>query len=698
MPLRRSSCPEVVQQLWDGISCVRQQKQIPSLNRIASYMKRKHAVEADVVTSEMKLALNDDLLVLIKKVGSKGSKQGVEQESYRLPDPKIIEKFDSHDWYCFECHCSGDVNLCSSCFRVYHKNCLNNEDESPEKNFVCKVCKMLKSKNTLKIKKDELNVLLGYAAARLKDKANDLNTIPKPEEEPWRHSLLLYHSIDFNGIESKIENNDYKRVEEFQADIQNIVHNVVIFYGVHSNMADMARQMLRDCLCDLGELRQCKDCYKISNEKREKFWFCQPCNPLHELVYAKEKWFPYWPAKVINNSNGVYDVRFFGGTHDRYPESEEFLIRDFDKLPYSDDEETLGFDEDYPSDELKTDSDDNVDNDNDSKSDSDNENPLDRLPVRPVIGHNLDSGWNKKYVGVNKHLGNITATCLPLSTLIDRAKIDKEYIKPISTNIQSLVTKRTINWNKACEELRRHQQLLENDGKPSLESSEENESEGGSSSTGSTSGSDEGSEEEASGGESDVSREESSIISSSKPHKRKKVPNNSEDYNVVSSSSQEATNTARVNCSTQTPKRVQTDKESNSPVENMPVNKLLSDFRQKIDTDQKDVKDKAVKDLSARFELEKEEAVRLAVQEMQSKLDQIKSETEEKFRETNRQEIDKLNSKQKETISETKKKQWCYNCEAEAIYHCCWNTSYCSINCQQMHWQNEHKRYCRRKR
>ncbi|KAG1709141.1 Sister chromatid cohesion protein DCC1 [Nymphon striatum] len=68
----------------------------------------------------------------------------------------------------------------------------------------------------------------------------------------------------------------------------------------------------------------------------------------------------------------------------------------------SDDKETLGFDEDYSSDELETDSDDDVDNDNDSESDSDNENPADCLPVRPIIVHNLDSGWNKKYVGVNK--------------------------------------------------------------------------------------------------------------------------------------------------------------------------------------------------------------------------------------------------------------------------------------------------------
>ncbi len=40
----------------------------------------------------------------------------------------------------------------------------------------------------------------------------------------------------------------------------------------------------------------------------------------------------------------------------------------------------------------------------------------------------------------------------------------------------------------------------------------------------------------------------------------------------------------------------------------------------------------------------------------------------------------------------------CYNCEEEAMYHCCWNTSYCSIKCQQEHWHKEHKRMCRRKR
>merc|ERR1712200_392594 len=37
-------------------------------------------------------------------------------------------------------------------------------------------------------------------------------------------------------------------------------------------------------------------------------------------------------------------------------------------------------------------------------------------------------------------------------------------------------------------------------------------------------------------------------------------------------------------------------------------------------------------------------------------------------------------------ILETKKKQWCAHCGKEAIFYCCWNTSYCDYPCQQAHW------------
>ncbi|XP_077869213.1 MYND-type zinc finger-containing chromatin reader ZMYND8-like [Saccoglossus kowalevskii] len=44
-------------------------------------------------------------------------------------------------------------------------------------------------------------------------------------------------------------------------------------------------------------------------------------------------------------------------------------------------------------------------------------------------------------------------------------------------------------------------------------------------------------------------------------------------------------------------------------------------------------------------------------------------------------------------IKETKKKQWCAYCGKEAIFYCCWNTSYCDYPCQQTHWK-EHMNVC----
>lgn len=76
-----------------------------------------------------------------------------------------------------------------------------------------------------------------------------------------------------------------------------------IYILVHSSLADYSRLMLRDCSKDLEEILRCRYCYKYSIQKNSKFWFCKPCKPPHELVYAKQDDFPYWPAKVNLLSN-----------------------------------------------------------------------------------------------------------------------------------------------------------------------------------------------------------------------------------------------------------------------------------------------------------------------------------------------------------------------------------------------------------
>ncbi|XP_055607214.1 MYND-type zinc finger-containing chromatin reader Zmynd8 isoform X2 [Uranotaenia lowii] len=44
-------------------------------------------------------------------------------------------------------------------------------------------------------------------------------------------------------------------------------------------------------------------------------------------------------------------------------------------------------------------------------------------------------------------------------------------------------------------------------------------------------------------------------------------------------------------------------------------------------------------------------------------------------------EIERIRS-----VEQAKKKQWCTNCGKEAMFYCCWNTSYCDYPCQQKHW------------
>ena len=69
----------------------------------------------------------------------------------------------------------------------------------------------------------------------------------------------------------------------------------------------------------------------------------------------------------------------------------------------------------------------------------------------------------------------------------------------------------------------------------------------------------------------------------------------------------------------------------------------------------------------------------LILMEMRASLEQDKQRAIADCRK--QAEIEKQKS-----IAETKKKQWCANCGKEAIFYCCWNTSYCDYPCQQSHW------------
>ncbi|XP_048223435.1 zinc finger MYND domain-containing protein 11 isoform X5 [Perognathus longimembris pacificus] len=542
---RRQADTKAIQHLWGAIEIIRNQKQIANIDRITKYMSRVHGMHPKETTRQLSLAVKDGLIVETLTVGCKGSKAGIEQEGYWLPGDEIS----------------------------------------------------IKKKNT---NKQEMGTYLRFIVSRMKERAIDLNKKGKDNKHPM-YRRLVHSAVDIPTIQEKVNEGKYRSYEEFKADAQLLLHNTVIFYGADSEQADIARMLYKDTCHELDELQLCKNCFYLSNARPDN-WFCYPCIPNHELVWAKMKGFGFWPAKVMQKEDNQVDVRFFGHHH-------------------------------------------------------------------------------------------------------QRAWIPSENIQAITVNVHRLHVKRSMGWKKACDELELHQRFL----REGRFWKSKNEDRG---------------EEEAESSISSTSNEQLKVTQ--EPRAKKGRRNQSvepkkeepEPETEAVSSSQEIPSVPqpieKVSVSTQTKKlsaasprmlhrgtQTAGDGVCQSACHDK-YTKIFNDFKDRMKSDHKRETERVVREalekLRSEMEEEKRQAVSKAVANMQGEMDRKCKQVKEKCKEEFVEEIKKLATQHKQLISQTKKKQWCYNCEEEAMYHCCWNTSYCSIKCQQEHWHAEHKRTCRRKR
>ncbi|XP_014955201.2 zinc finger MYND domain-containing protein 11 isoform X6 [Ovis aries] len=541
---RRQADTKAIQHLWAAIEIIRNQKQIANIDRITKYMSRVHGMHPKETTRQLSLAVKDGLIVETLTVGCKGSKAGIEQEGYWLPGDEIS----------------------------------------------------VKKKNT---NKQEMSTYLRFIVSRMKERAIDLNKKGKDNKHPM-YRRLVHSAVDVPAIQEKVNEGKYRSYEEFKADAQLLLHNTVIFYG-DSEQADIARMLYKDTCHELDELQLCKNCFYLSNARPDN-WFCYPCIPNHELVWAKMKGFGFWPAKVMQKEDNQVDVRFFGHHH-------------------------------------------------------------------------------------------------------QRAWIPSENIQDITVNVHRLHVKRSMGWKKACDELELHQRFL----REGRFWKSKNEDRG---------------EEEAESSISSTSNEQLKVTQEPRAKKGRRnqsvEPKKEEpepETEAVSSSQEIPTMPQpieKVSVSTQTKKlsassprmlHRSTQTTSDGVCQSMchdKYTKIFNDFKDRMKSDHKRETERVVREalekLRSEMEEEKRQAVNKAVANMQGEMDRKCKQVKEKCKEEFVEEIKKLATQHKQLISQTKKKQWCYNCEEEAMYHCCWNTSYCSIKCQQEHWHAEHKRTCRRKR
>ncbi|XP_076388066.1 zinc finger MYND domain-containing protein 11 isoform X2 [Megachile rotundata] len=615
MSIRRRTDPFMTQRIWDAIKITVHQRSLPSNDRMVRHLSRVYGITEQEAQEELNKAV-DDGLVYLKKVPTKS---GIEQESYRLPGETVDN--DDHDWYCCKCQKAGVVECCQQCHRVYHPEC------HVPSNIKLKICHFCESiNNDTYPDKMDLNHILSFTCGHLKAKLppeitnrtivfnHDPIIMPNNKysgptwvsegEDAWRPNILIKHHMDLAIMDSNIKKNGYNNLAEFQADAHNILHNIIIYHGAHSIIGEMGLTMYQDCCYDLQEIRRCADCYRISNEKSEKMWFCIPCNPPHQLVYAKQKGYPYWPAKVMQVNGNIYDVRFFGGHH-------------------------------------------------------------------------------------------------------MRANIEKVFIRPITSSLQSLQIKRSTAWNRAFEELKLHQNLLQKMGKniKDLDISDDNE----------------GPKPTKIRNVESVSKNSTNSFNPAKQlfkDLRVKVERLSSDsHNDIIATQETVDNNDRSTIKAKSEERqvpclpVAEDEPARGISSTCPQGlKKEGSQEDMVTSSSQEPRTKCVlvqteqiqtEPIPAKIKRERrtsEQPTTTAVEKLRRELELEKCKELEKLQAEHAKELRQLTDRHQQMISEIKKKQWCYNCEAEAIYHCCWNTAYCSTDCQQVHWQREHKRVCRRKR
>ncbi|XP_071531860.1 uncharacterized protein Zmynd8 isoform X3 [Panulirus ornatus] len=98
-------------------------------------------------------------------------------------------------------------------------------------------------------------------------------------------------------------------------------------------------------------------------------------------------------------------------------------------------------------------------------------------------------------------------------------------------------------------------------------------------------------------------------------------------------------------------------------------------------------------EMRANLEAEKQRAVDEVKRQMEQQMLEARRQMERQMVERLAEVRRQMEAEKQRAVEETKKKQWCANCGKEALFFCCWNTSYCDYPCQQSHWP-QHMSVC----
>ncbi|XP_067934459.1 MYND-type zinc finger-containing chromatin reader ZMYND8-like isoform X2 [Watersipora subatra] len=240
---------------------------------------------------------------------------------------------EESDQYCWRCRKDGSVIPCQLCPRVFHLKCLD-LTANPVDDWICMECeKVMRSEHEdtkpralVNLSMDQLITCLQFALERMKIPNSEVFQVPvDPAMEPEYHNIIA-HPMDMSQLEKNTKKKMYGSTQAFLSDAMWILHNSVLYNGVHNKYTMTAKSVLKMCRNQMTEIETCPDCF-LASCTQEANWFCKPCRFSHPLVWAKLKGYPFWPAKALRENDGQVDCRFFGA-HDKawLPSNSVFML------------------------------------------------------------------------------------------------------------------------------------------------------------------------------------------------------------------------------------------------------------------------------------------------------------------------------------------------------------------------------------
>ncbi|OUC48653.1 putative Bromodomain protein [Trichinella nativa] len=192
--------PDVIRQLWAVINHLQGNSIEPTLNAISTKAEESFQWTFPETESNLVNCVNSKFL--------------------ELDDSS---EFREHDCFCYVCHEGGFVMPCHGCFRVFHNNCASGGTDNSTEAFVCPVCQMM-----LREPKVDPTSLREYLEPI--DESVGVN----------EYYLLIARNVDLSSIRQKLETGQYHNAKDFLLDFQLLLHNVIVVYGISSNIAQIA--------------------------------------------------------------------------------------------------------------------------------------------------------------------------------------------------------------------------------------------------------------------------------------------------------------------------------------------------------------------------------------------------------------------------------------------------------------------------